>query len=462
MHLFDPHDLAAWTQGRWLNAEVPESISGFCFDTRQLNPGACFVALSIGARDGHTFVAQAVDCGAAALLVEQPQALPTAQLLVNDSLLAMGAIGAGLRQRFKRPVVGITGSCGKTSTKEMLRLLLGKERTHATAGNWNNRIGVPMTLFELDGAQHDFAVIEAGINQPGEMAHLGSMMEADIVVITNIGSAHLELLGSVEQVAEEKAELPLRARTDATVVLPNAVFQHASFATFAERTLLLAAEGEVVAPHAQPRRVIRYRLDLAGSGYSSLYLQDASTLERFQIASPSAGICMNAALAILTARELGVADHQIRERMHSWQPLSTRGSIMTRAGQSFYIDCYNANPASMSDAIAAFGRAMSVQQGRCYVLGAMNELGDQSVALHRQIGQQLVLRAKDQARFVGPDALTQAYYEGAIEAGCDPAQLERVTDVEQIKSVIGAFDGSFFFKGSRSYRLETLLPPDWR
>lgn len=460
MNQFDPHDLAEWAEGTWLNAEMPKSISGFCFDTRQLSPGECFVALSTDLRDGHVFAAQATDRGAAALLVEQPQALALAQLVVNDSLLAMAAIGTGIRQGFSGPIVGITGSCGKTSTKEMLRLLLGKDRTHATAGNWNNRIGVPMTLFGLDEERHDFAVIEAGINQPNEMAHLGSMVQADIVVITNIAAAHLELLGSVEQVALEKAELVLRARADAPLVLPNSVFQHANFTAFAERAVLLAAEGEAIA--AQAQRVIRYRLNLAGSGYSSLYLQDASTIEKFQIASPSAGICMNAALAILSARELGIADDLIRERIRSWRPLFTRGSMVTRAKQTFYIDCYNANPASMRDAIAAFCRAMPPQQARCYVLGAMNELGEQSAELHRQVGRQLALRAEDQARFVGPDALTQAYYDGAIEAGGDPAQLARVTDIEKIKSVIANFDGSFLLKGSRSYGLEVLLPPESR
>ena len=180
MSRFDPKDIAAWSKGVWQENELPEAITGFCFDARQLKSGECFVALSGGARDGHAFTAQAAELGAGALLVERPQSVALPQLIVDDSLLAMGAIGAGVRQRFDPPVVGITGSCGKTSTKEMLRVLLGEPRTHATAGNWNNRIGVPMTLFGLDADQHDFAVVEAGINQPGEMAELGTMIEADL------------------------------------------------------------------------------------------------------------------------------------------------------------------------------------------------------------------------------------------------------------------------------------------
>ncbi|CAA6678778.1 MULTISPECIES: UDP-N-acetylmuramoyl-tripeptide--D-alanyl-D-alanine ligase [unclassified Lentimonas] len=453
---FDPQQLAAWSNGKWQSAILPTTISGFCFDARQLKPGECFVALSGGARDGHEFALQAVAGGAGSLLVERAQDLGVPQLLVEDSLLAMGAIGAGIRNGFINPVVGITGSCGKTSTKEMLRVLLGESRTHATAGNWNNRIGVPMTLFGLDAEPHDFAVIEAGINQPKEMAALGAMIEADLTIITNIASAHLELLGSLEGVAAEKSELVLHSRAHAPMVLPNSVFQYSAFTACAERALVLAVVDEVVSP--EPKRVIRYRLDVAGVGQSTLQLSDGSTDELFQIASPSEGICVNAALAIVAARELGISNAVIRERLAAWEPASTRGRIATQGEQTLYIDCYNANPASMRDAIAAFGRSMPVEQARCYVLGAMNELGSDAIALHRKIGQQLRLRPEDRAFFVGPDVLTQAYYDGAIQAGSNPAQLTRSTDVEKIKSVVADFVGALFLKGSRSYALETLLP----
>ena len=460
MTRFDPQDIALWSNGVWQKNELPEAIAGFCFDARQLKSGECFIALSGGARDGHEFTAQAIELGAGALLVEHPQSVSLPQLMVDDSLVAMGAIGAGVRQRFDGPVVGITGSCGKTSTKEMLRVLLGESRTHATAGNWNNRIGVPMTLFGLDSDQHDFAVIEAGINQPGEMAELGTMIEPDLSVVTNIASAHLELLGSLEQVAAEKAELALRSRANAPVVLPNSVFQHAAFAACAERALVLAAEGEQVS--SQASRVIRYRLNIAGTGHSSLHLSAGATVARFQIASPSEGICVNAALAIIAARELGISDAAIRERIALWLPSSNRGRIATQGAQTFYVDCYNANPASMRDALAAFCRATESEQARCYVLGAMNELGAESVALHRAVGRQLRLRSEDRVLFVGADTLTQAYTDGAIEVGAEHAQINCSTDVEKIKSVVADFAGALFLKGSRSYALEKLLPMELR
>jgi UDP-N-acetylmuramoyl-tripeptide--D-alanyl-D-alanine ligase len=456
MSRFDPQSLAAWSNGVWQKNELPAAITGFCFDARQLQSGECFVALSGGARDGHGFIAQAIEQGAGALLVEHPQSVSLPQLVVEDSLVAMGAIGAGVRQRFDGPVIGITGSCGKTSTKEMLRVLLGESRTHATAGNWNNRIGVPMTLFGLDSDQYDFAVIEAGINQPGEMAELGTMIEPDLSVVTNIAAAHLELLGSLERVAAEKARLALRSRADAPVVLPHSAFQYAAFAAFAERALVLAAEGEQVSSRAS--RVIRYRLNIAGTGHSSLHLSEGTSVARFQIASPSEGICTNAALAIIAARELGISDAVIGERIAAWLPSSNRGRIATQGAQTFYIDCYNANPASMRDALAAFSRSTSAEQARCYVLGAMNELGAASVALHREVGRQLRLRSEDRVLFVGADTLTQAYTDGAIEVGAEQAQLNCCTDVEKMKSVVADFAGALFLKGSRSCALEKLLP----
>ena len=166
-------------------------------------------------------------------------ALP--QLKVADSLVALGAIGAAVRSKFSMPVVGITGSCGKTSTKEMLRCLLGEDRTHATAGNWNNRIGVPMTLLGLDSSPHDFAVIEAGINQPDEMRQLGQMIQADLIVLTNIEAAHLELLGSLEGIATEKSLLAEHAKPDSPIILPADALRYHAYKKLAHRAIVATA-----------------------------------------------------------------------------------------------------------------------------------------------------------------------------------------------------------------------------
>ncbi len=442
MEVFDPTDLALWSNGSWRGAQTAERITGFCFDTRQLRRGDCFVALTHGARDGHDFVAQAVEQGAVAALVERELDLPVPQLVVPDSLAALAAIGTAVRDAFRGTVVGITGSCGKTSTKEMLRLLLGEDRTHATAGNWNNQVGVPMTLFGLE--EQAFAVIEAGINEPGEMELLGRMIEANLVVVTHVGAAHLERLQSVERVAAEKAQLFAQARADAILVVPHSVFQYAAFQSYADRAIVLAEAGASVTP--QPKQVIHYEMTAVG-----VRLFDTE----FIIHSASAGIRSNAALVIATARELGVDLARIGARMAQWCPDATRGRVVHAGDQNFYIDCYNANPASMLDALEAFRAAMPESQPRGYVLGAMNELGGSATALHREVGQALALRAEDRVWFVGPAALTEAYQSG-VASGAGP--VVAVDSVEKIKSDIAEFKGALFLKGSRSYALEQLLP----
>lgn len=447
-------ELVTITDGKWHGGMPEQQIERFCFDARQVQLGECFVALSGGARDGHDFVQQAQVGGAVMALVERPVDVTIPQLVVTDSLRALGDLGAFVRSKFTSPVVGITGSCGKTSTKEMLRILLGERHTHATGGNWNNLIGVPMTLFGLDATQHHFGVIEAGINQPGEMQQLGAMICADMTIVTNVGHAHLELLGSVENVAEEKARLATAAAEGSPVVIPASLLQFPVFRAMADRAIVVHSEEEV-SPDVPVRQLVPYRLSSIEGGAAHKLSLDAF---EFTIATPSRGIATNAALAIVAARQLGVEMTVLQERMRLWQAAGTRGSIQVVGSQTFYVDCYNANPTSMADALSAFVHVMDAEQPRAYVLGAMNELGATAVEQHALIGAQLQLRPADRAYFVGPDELVEAYKAGANRSGNPSDQLHTCESIEKVKSDIAEFRGALFLKGSRSYQLEKLLP----
>lgn len=448
MPSFDPQKLADWTGGSWLASPVG-SIDGFCFDARQIQPGQCFIALSGGLRDGHDFITQAAQGGAVAALVETPRTLALPQLQVTDSLAALGAIASAVRSQFSKPVVGITGSCGKTSTKEMLRQLLGAARTHATAGNWNNRIGVPMTLFGL----------EDGINQPGEMSELGNMIRADLSILTNIGDAHLELLGSREKIAAEKSLLMARAAEGSPIILPVDVLRYAACNALAARAIVLVEEGHSP-PSSAVRQQVRYRIESVATVGLPILRGQSVLLDGqcYRIASPSRGIALNAALAIVAARELGIGESVIRERIEGWRPSADRGRIASLDAQTFYIDCYNANPSSMADALDAFVRSVPPDVPRFYILGAMNELGETAAGQHSAIGRLLTLRPQDRVAFVGPAPLTEAYEAGALAAGADAHQVEKVEEIEKIKSTVAEFEGSLFLKGSRSYHLEQLIP----
>jgi UDP-N-acetylmuramoyl-tripeptide--D-alanyl-D-alanine ligase len=448
--------LARLTGGSWANAPQG-ALSGFAFDARELKPGEVFVALSCGHRDGHAFVAQAAERGAAAALVERRQGGALPQLLVKDTLRAMAAIGRDVRQHFRAPVIGITGSCGKTSTKEMLRCLLGEARVHATAGNWNNRIGVPMTLFGLDSAMQNYAVIEAGINQPGEMACLGEMIEADLCVLTNIGAAHLELLGSREGIAREKSELVAFARPGAPLILPVDALRYPALAALAPRCIVLAEAGSK-AP-AGVREQVSFRIEPAADARRQrILLKQAGDCDVYELASSSPGMAQNAALALIAARQLGVPVETLQARLSRWRPGVTRGRLIEAGSRLIYSDCYNANPDSLLDALVAFTRAAPEAQPRCYVLGAMNELGADAVPLHRECGAALRLRRGDRAVFLGPPELAEAYEAGALAGGADPAQLSYAQETGAIRSTIAEFSGALFLKGSRSYQLEALLP----
>jgi len=452
---FDPQALARWTDGHW-TIEPRGEASGFAFDARRIRPGEVFFALPGSARDGHDFVGQAKQAGALGAIVERTVPVDIPQLVVADSLEAMAAIAAPHRRAFSAPVVGITGSSGKTSTKEMLLRILGPDRAHGTAGNWNNLIGVPMTLFGLDPRTHEFAVVEAGINRRGEMAKLGAMIAADLTILTQIGPAHLEELGSLEGVAREKAELARAAVPDSPVVLPAEALHYAPFAAMAGRAVAVAGPGGI--PSRAPAALVRRTVRPAEPGWAVLTIEGDCLGGEFRLRSRSAGMASNAALAAVAAARLGVDADRIRRGLEAWLPEGSRGGIVREGGRTFYIDCYNANPSSMRDALTAFAASMPEEAARCYVLGAMNELGPEAARWHREVAAALPPRSGDRVCFVGPANMTEAYAEGAREAGWSAGAIERAEAADSLESLVAAFDGVIFLKGSRSFALERLVP----
>ena len=220
--VFTGEDLAKWTGGYWKD-NVPSTVEGLFFDTRIIEPRSLFVALSYGVRDGHDFVEQAAKRGASACMVEKSLAVGIPQLIVEDSLQALSDIARSIRDAFTNPVIGITGSCGKTSTKAMLKKVLGSKRIHTTQGNWNNCLGVSLTLAELASEEYAFSVIEAGISERGEMSVLSSIIRPNVCLFTNVGEAHLEGFGTVDLIAEEKSKLLESAEQGALVVAPKTV-----------------------------------------------------------------------------------------------------------------------------------------------------------------------------------------------------------------------------------------------
>ncbi len=458
MSLFISSQLAAWTGGRWTATPV-SPLTGFTMDTRQLRAGQVFIALKTDKRDGHEFLstAQAAGASAAIVAVADPK-LAMPQLVVADPLVAFQAIAHEHRRAFRGPVIGITGSAGKTSTKNLLALLLGGEAggVLATEGNLNNHIGVPLTLTRLNPAVHKFAVIEAGISAPGEMAPLAAMIEPDLAITTLVAAAHTAELGGLEGVAREKAVLPAAVRPAGMAIFPK---QSAEFAAFRELNVrqLVVERAEVVRPEEPPKDKVYFAVTQRGDSTAVALAYGPPPPLVFTFRRVSDGMAQNAVLAICAALWLGVSRTDIQARLAGWQPAKLRGEIRHENGRLLYLDCYNANPAAMADALAAFQAIAPADQTRLYVIGGMEELGDESSAYHRALGRSLRLRAGDRLFVIGSQA--HDVCAGVLEQGDFTSQMRIVSTLEPVAACLAEWRGAVFVKGSRRYQLETILEP---
>jgi UDP-N-acetylmuramoyl-tripeptide--D-alanyl-D-alanine ligase len=463
---FSPALLTTWTGGRW-TAPPAGPLAGLAHDTRTLRPGEMFVALQTEKRDGHDYLAAAEAAGAKAALVaraEPASRLP--QLVVADPLAALQAVAREHRKTFLGPVIGVTGSCGKTSTKNLLALLLGgqtdeaagKEGTGrgglATAGNWNNHLGVPLTLTRLDPARHGWAVIEAGVGGPREMGPLAAMIAPEIALVTTIAPAHLGAFGTLEAVAEEKAALAAALRPGGTAILAKECTHYAAFRNLrADQWVLERAEE--LRPAPPPTHTVPFNVRQRPTETVITIAYGPTPPQTFTMRRVTDGMAQNAALALTTAWRLGTPVGTLAERLAAWTPAPLRGEIRQEAGRLLYLDCYNANPASMADALATFTAVAPATAPRLYILGGMEELGADAAALHRQLGRRLRLREGDRVVVLGDQA--QEVCAGVADQGGGTGAVTVAASTEEVAGDFAGWRGAIFLKGSRRYRLETLL-----
>jgi UDP-N-acetylmuramoyl-tripeptide--D-alanyl-D-alanine ligase len=454
--------LVAWSGGKWFREVVPAATGQFHMDTRDLRGGDVFVALKTGKRDGHDFLRQAMNAGAAAAIVERPDmSVPLAQLLVDDTLDALHKIASGARKQFTGTLIGITGSCGKTSTKELLAHLMG-EGVMATEGNLNNYIGMPLTLTRLDPAAYKSAVVEVGISQKGEMAPLAEILNPDRVIVTCVAPAHLEGLGSIEGVAAQKAQLPAKVGRDGCVFFPSDCLRYTPFCELRARSFVTAAMNlDTPAMPASNFNLVRYQTfhSTASEHMEMLiFMPGTERFARFQLPHLSAGMQSNAALALAAALEMGIPEDVLRMRVLEWKPARMRGEVRRAGNVDFYVDCYNANPASMLDAVDNF-RCKFPTARRLFLLGCMNELGERSTSLHEELGANIGRSANETFCIVGPEG--ESVRTGLIKAGVDAENVVAAKDRDVALAILKEFEkgaGAVFVKGSRAYKMEEFLP----
>ena len=453
MQAFDPKKLAAWTGGRW-SAQPKEAPNGFCVDSRRLLPGQAFIALKTDKRDGHDFLGEALKAGAGAAVVARfNPGVGLAQLVVGDPLSALQAIAREHRKQFKGTVIAITGSAGKTSTKELLALLLGGEAAGvlSTEANLNNQIGVALTLSRIDPTRHRVAVVEAGISAPGEMKLLASMIGADVAIVTLVAPAHLEELGGMEAVAREKAVLAGSIRKGGVALFPASCDAFAAFRGLRRSRCIVLDPVEEVGDAVRVPGRIPFSVSHLGDR-TAIVLSFGDEPQVFALRRVSDGMAQNAAIAVYTAIRIGVENENVRSRILSWNPPPLRGEWRFSEGRRIYLDCYNANPASMADALAAFDAVAPGDEPRLFVIGCMEELGGESRRYHVELGRSLALRKGDQLVAVG--TLAGAIRDGALERGCDPEQILISDSIGPLVERLSAFRGSLFVKGSRRHGLE--------
>lgn len=417
MYTFD--EIADWTSSVWKNQQAATQllpILGICHDTRTLKAGEVYIAIRGENHDGHDFVEQAIEKGAAGLIVEREfPNIGKPQLIVSNAWKALWQIAAGARSTWDGTVIGITGSAGKTTVKEMIASVLSQKGTVSkTKGNWNNEIGLPLSMIAADRAS-DYFVFELGMSHPGEIDPLAALLKPDWALITNIEKAHIEFFQSLEPTASGR-----NAVQDALERIADekaAILHHASHA-------LLDADSEWVD---------RLKKDFEG-------VVVPLTEEPFHVSQPGAHMRLNARFAATLGLQLGLSPAEVQAGLDAFESSPMRWQEMNSDGILFINDAYNANPLSMRAAICTFAE-LPCEGRKFFVIGGMRELGECAEEEHRLLREFIDLQALDRVIYVGsiwPDGIEKE------AAGILLRDELRVGDMVLLKA-------------SRGERLETLL-----
>ncbi|MEH2289049.1 UDP-N-acetylmuramoyl-tripeptide--D-alanyl-D-alanine ligase [Nostoc sp.] len=417
---------------------LTQVINGIQTDSRTLKPGEIFVAFRGDKFDGHEFVPTAIAKGAIAAIVDFEYENPGFPVLqVKDTLKAYQKLGRWWRDRFHIPVIGVTGSVGKTTTKELIAAVLGtKKRVHKTYGNYNNEIGVPKTLLEL-GAENDYAVIEMAMRGRGQIAELTQIARPTIGVITNVGTAHIELLGSEEAIAEAKCELLVEMPADSVAILNH------------DNPLLMATAAKVW--HGE---VLTYGFS-GGDIQGQLIDNDQVKVAGIQLPLPLPGRhnASNFLAALAVAKVLGIDWASLKAGLTVDMPTG-RSQRFTLPNDVVILDeTYNAAPEAMIAALQLL--ADTPGNRKIAVLGAMKELGERSQQLHQRVGETVRKLNLDGLLVLvdGQDAEAIALSAEGIPSECFATHAELVA---RLKTFLQAGD-RLLFKAAHSVGLDRVV-----
>ena len=435
---------------QWCGGRINEKYENVTFlgannDTRKLEPGQLFVALQ-GQRDGHEFVTAAMEKGAAAVLCSREVGdIPA--IIVEDTRKALGDIARGERQRIGMKVVGVTGSVGKSTTKEMIAAVLAKTyRVSKTPANHNNDIGMPMAVLAMS-EDTQVAVLEMGMNHFREIAYLASIAQPDVAVITNIGTMHIEHLGSQEGILRAKLEILEGMKADSKVILNG------------DDTLLWnihRREGLNVSYCGVENQECQYHGSdiVQNPGLLQFNVKYGTLPFPVELSLEGVHYVSDALLAIAVGVELGMNPSKIQEALSQFQNMAGRQEIFEAKNCTIIKDCYNAGPESMAAALAVLAN----QTGRrVAVLGDMLELGVCTQAEHYRVGR-IAAEKADLLLAYGPNG--SRIVSGAVTGGMSEAKAKAFENRDEIVSAMKRMvkpGDVILVKGSRGMRMELIL-----
>ncbi|MHB1158164.1 MAG: UDP-N-acetylmuramoyl-tripeptide--D-alanyl-D-alanine ligase [Phycisphaerales bacterium] len=460
------------TAGRWLvrpagteTDMVLTSGGGVSTDSRSISRGQIFIALRGERFDAHDYLPQVADAGAALLIVDREAPVAAVRdrnvpvLLVADTLEALTRLAAAYRRSLTTHVIAITGSVGKTTTKQLLQAILSAHfRGSASPKSYNNHIGVPLTLLNVHPADR-YVIVEVGSNAPGEIASLAKIIEPDVAIITAVGMAHVEKLGGILGVAAEKSALLRYLRPNGLAIVNGDAHALAEFLKPVQSVIRFGRENDCDLRLTDCRTLGR-RLRFT--------INDRASFEMGLLGEHNA---VNALAAVAAARHMNLNDRQIADALAQVQPppmrlnIRTLGLLPSSGGGSAAItlinDAYNANPESMKAALAVLRTHQpdTPCARRVAVLGDMGELGEQSPSLHRQLGRQLAESSIDFAILIGPNML---YAAETLTKVWPPARVHIITSwTDQTPDQVAALllpNDLVLLKASRYMGLERIVP----
>lgn len=408
-------------------------------DSRAITPGCIFFAFRGANFDGNAFAPQALEQGAALCVISDPQyKVDDRCIVVPDVLATLQELAREHRRHLTIPVIGITGTNGKTTTKELVHAVLARRyKTSATAGNFNNHLGVPLTILAIP-ADTQIAIVEMGANHPGEIAGLCSIADPDYGLITNVGRAHLEGFGSFDGVIRTKTELYRHLAAKNGLVFVNADNEHLMpIAKNIDHHLTYgsSAEADTRGTYVGSDPYMHFYFEVGDNVYNThSHLLGAYNFD-------------NAMAAVAVGLHFGVEPWDIKEAIEAYTPANQRSQWKETANNNLYLDCYNANPSSMAAALRAFSDIKAPHKAA--IIGAMRELGSTSLEEHQRLVDTLNKSHLDYCLLIGPE------FDG-ISLTNNTKHVNTTEEAITLLKEWGPKGYTILIKGSNSNRLWTL------